>query len=181
MPSEKVLQEKKQIVEELVKKINNSCVGILVDYKGINVKNDTALRRELRKNDVEYMVVKNTLTRFALKEVGYGDIESALNGTTALAVSKNDPVAPARVLCKYAKDHNDFQIKAGFVEGKTVNFEEIQILSELPPKQVLISRVLCGFNTPLAGLVYVLNGNLRGLAVALQAIAEKKAGEGAGA
>ncbi|MDF2684972.1 MAG: ribosomal protein [Clostridia bacterium] len=181
MPSEKVLQEKKQIVDELIAKLKKSSAGVLVDYKGINVKDDTALRKELRKNNVEYMVVKNTLTRFALKEIGYGDIESVLNGTTALAISESDLVAPAKVLCKYAKDHEKFKIKAGFAEGKTMNVQEVQFLAELPPKEVLIAKVLYGFNAPLTGFVNVLNGNLRGLAVALKAIADKKAGEGAGA
>jgi large subunit ribosomal protein L10 len=180
MPSDKVLQEKKQIVEGLVEKLKKSTAGVLVDYKGITVKDDTALRKELRKNNVEYMVVKNTLTRFALKEVGYGAIESVLNGTTALAISE-DVTAPAKILVKYAKDHEDFKIKAGFAEGKTMNVQEIKALSELPPKEVLIGKVLGGFNAPLSGLVCVLNGNLRGLAAAIKAIADKKAGEGAGA
>ena len=177
MASEKILAQKKEIVRELAEKIRNAKAGVLVDYKGISVKDDTELRRELRKAGVEYSVVKNTLTRFALEEVGYTDIESVLNGTTALALSDSDLVAPAKVLCNYAKDHENFTIKAGFVEGKTLDAAGVDALSKLPSKEELVASALRGFNAPLTGFVNVLNGNLRGLAVALQAIADKKAEE----
>ena len=98
MPNAKVLSEKQAIVEELSEKLKNSAAGVLVDYKGITVAEDTELRNELRKNNVEYAVVKNTLLRFAVKNVGMDDLSDVLNGTTALAISHEDPVAPARVI-----------------------------------------------------------------------------------
>lgn len=177
MPSEKVLQEKKQIVEQMVEKLKSASAGVLVDYRGLTVEQDTDLRNQLRKAGVEYKVVKNTLTRFAAKEVGYDALDPVLNGPTSLAVSYEDPVAAAKILTEFAKKNEKLEIKAGFVDGKVINVNEIKALADLPPKEVLIAKVLGGFNAPISGFVNVLNGNLRGLAVALNAIAEKKAAE----
>ena len=104
MPSEKVLQAKKQIVADLVEKIKAAPAGVLVNYIGINVEDDTKLRRELREANVEYTVVKNTLLRFAFNELGITELDEHFNGTTALAISREDPMAAARVICKYAKE-----------------------------------------------------------------------------
>ena len=94
MPNASVLEQKKAIVAELTEKLQNAASGVLVDYKGITVAEDTALRNELRKNNVEYAVVKNTLTRFAAQNAGLGDLSDSLNGTTSLAISHEDPIAP---------------------------------------------------------------------------------------
>ena len=120
MPNANVLEAKKAIVAELTEKLQNAASGVLVDYKGITVAEDTALRNELRKNDVEYAVVKNTLTRFAAENAGLSELTDALNGTTSLAVSHADPIAPMRVINKFAKQFNGnkFAIKAGFMDGK---------------------------------------------------------------
>ena len=120
MPNAKVLESKKAIVAELTEKLQNAASGVLVDYKGITVAEDTALRVELRKNDVEYAVVKNTLTRFAAQNAGFGELSDSLNGTTSLALSHSDPIAPMRVINKFAKQFNGakFTIKAGFMDGK---------------------------------------------------------------
>lgn len=168
MPSEKILQEKKQVVAELTEKIKGATAGVLVDYKGINVADDTKLRKELREAGVEYAVVKNTLLRFAVGEAGYAELEQHLEGTSALAVSKEDPVAAARILTKYAEGSGGkFVIKAGFVDGGYIDAAKVSELGNLPSKEQLLS-MLCS----------ALSGNLRGLAVALNAIAEKN-GEGA--
>ena len=103
MPNAKVLSEKQAIVEALAERIRNAESGILVDYKGITVEEDTALRSEMRKDSVEYTVVKNTLLRFAVNNMGYEALDDVLNGNTALATSENDPVAPARILKEYAE------------------------------------------------------------------------------
>ncbi len=175
MPNAKVLEEKKAFVSSLADQMKNASSGVLVDYKGINVADDTKLRRELRAKGVEYAVVKNTLLRLAAREIGFEALEPVLEGTTALATSATDLVAPAKILSEYAKKSNDkFKIKAGFVEGRVVSSKDVTNLADLPSKEVLVARVLAGFNTPISGLVNVLNGNLRGLAVALNAIAEKK-------
>lgn len=163
MPSEKVLEQKKQTVTQLSDKLKNAVAGVVVDYKGINVADDTKLRKELREAGVEYAVIKNTMLRFAAKEVGYGELENVLEGTTALALSKEDQIAAAKILTKYADAHKDsFKIKAGFVDGGVIDAAKVNELGKLPSREDLLS-MLCS----------ALQGNIRGLAVALNAIAEK--------
>ena len=174
MPNAKVLEEKRALVAELTEKMKNASAGVLVDYKGITVADDTKLRRELRAAGVEYAVIKNTMLRFAIDNLGYSELDEHLNGTTALAISPEDPVAAAKILTAYAKKNDKFKIKGGFVDGKPLNTAEVANLAELPPREVLIAKVLGGFNAPISGLVGVTNGLLRGLVAALAAIAEKK-------
>ena len=163
MPSEKVLQSKKAIVAELTEKLNGAVSGVVVDYKGITVADDTKLRKELREAGVEYRVVKNTLLKFAAKDCGLDDMCSVLDGTTAIAISNEDVVAPAKILGKFAEDSKGkFTIKSGFMDGKVMSVDEVIALSKLPGKEQL-----------LAMLLSALTGNIRGLAVALNAIAEK--------
>ena len=175
MPSKQILEAKKAIVAELTEKIANSKTVILVDYRGLTVEQDTELRAALRKAGVKYEVVKNTLTRFAMNNNGYSDVDSFLNGPTAIAYSYDDVVAPAKVIAEFAKKFEHLEVKVGIVEGKIFNEKEINKLAELPSREELIAKALAGFNSPIAGFVNVLNGNLRGLVVALNAIAEKKA------
>ena len=175
MPSEKVLLQKKEVVSEISEKIKAAKAMVFADYRGLTVEQDTELRNALRKAGVEYKVVKNTLTRFAAKENGLDSLDSFLNGPTSMASSDTDPVAPAKVLAEYAKKFDKLELKVGVVEGKVIDLEGIKALAELPPREVLIARVLGGFNAPISGLVNVLNGNIRGLVVALNAIAEKQA------
>ncbi len=174
MPSEKILEQKKAIVAELAETLKTSCAGVLVDYKGITVADDTKLRKELREAGVEYFVVKNTLLSRAAKEAGVDGLDPVLEGTTALAVSKEDHIAAARILCKFAEDHKFFKVKAGFIEGRVADTNEINELAKLPSKEVLIAKTLGGLNAPISGFVTVLNGTLKGLVVALNAIAEKQ-------
>lgn len=174
MANAKILEEKKAVVSSLADQMKNASSGVLVDYKGITVADDTKLRRELRKAGVEYAVVKNTMLRLAADQTGLKELDPVLSGTTALAVSATDPVAPAKILNAYAKKNDNFKIKAGFVDGKVISPKEVASLAELPSREVLISRVLGGLNAPISGFVNVLNGNIRGLVVALNAIAEKK-------
>ena len=172
VPSERVLEEKKQIVKELADKMQNAASVVFVDYKGITVAEDTKLRTDLRNAGVEYAVVKNTLARFAVNQIGYEGLTPILEGTTALATS-SDLVAPAKILSEFAKKNKSFKIKAGFVEGRIIDVDEVNNLAELPSKEVLIAKVLGGFNAPIAGFANVLNGTLRGLVVALNAIKEQ--------
>lgn len=173
MPNAKILSEKQAIVAELTEKLKNCSSGVLVEYKGITVADDTKLRRELREAGVEYAVIKNSLLRFAVKEAGFDELGENLSGATALAMS-GDPVAPAKILAAYAKKNDKFKLKAGLVEKKVIDAAGVIALAELPPREVLVARVLGGLNAPISGFVNVLNGNLRGLVVALNAIAEKK-------
>ena len=163
MPSEKVLQSKKEIVADLTNKISNAASCVIVDYKGINVADDTALRKELREAGVEYKVVKNTMLKFAAQELGFDGFIEHLNGTTAIAISTTDDVvAPAKILSKFAKTHENFTIKVGFLEGAVIPASEVDSLAKLPSRETLIAQVLYSFNYPIMQL-----------AIALNAIAEK--------
>ncbi len=158
MPNAKVLSEKQAIVASLTEKIKGSAAGVLVDYKGITVAEDTALRAELRKNNVEYAVVKNTLLRFAVNNCGMEELDGLLNGTTSLAICQDDPVAPARVINDFAKKLNDkFEIKGGFMDGKVMALSEVMALAEIPPLPVLRAQVLGTMLAPISGLACVLN------------------------
>ena len=157
MPNAKVLSEKQAIVASLTEKLQGAAAGILVDYKGINVAEDTALRAECRNNDVEYAVVKNTLLRFAFNNVGLSELDEQLNGTTALAVCADDPVAPARVIADYAKKLNGkFELKGGFMEGKVVSMETVNALASIPALPVLQAQVLGTMLAPISALAYIL-------------------------
>ncbi len=157
MPSAKVLEQKKQLVAELAEKMKNASCGVLVDYKGINVADDTTLRAEMRKNNVDYRVIKNTLIRFAAKEAGIEGLDGVLEGTTALAISADDVIAPAKVVAEYAKKNENFyNIKAGFIDGKVVSIEEIMELANLPSKEVLLGRLVGSLKSPIFGLALVL-------------------------
>ena len=157
MPNAKVLSEKQAIVAALTEKIQNSGAGVIVDYKGITVAEDTALRAECRNNNVEYAVIKNTLLRFAFNNCGMSELDEQLNGTTSLAICADDPVAPARVIADYAKKLKDkFEIKGGFMDGKPVDLATIQSLASIPALPVLQAQVLGTMLAPITGLAVVL-------------------------
>ncbi len=174
MPSEKTLQAKKEIVKEISEKVKAAKTIVLADYRGLTVEQDTELRNALRKAGVEYKVLKNTLTSFAMKENGLDEVDAFLNGPTSVAMSDSDVIAPAKIMAEYAKKFEKLELKAGVVEGKLVDVDGIKKIAELPSREVLVAKVLGGLNAPIAGLVNVLNGNIRGLAIVLNAIAEKK-------
>ena len=156
MPNAKVLESKKTVVDALSEKIQNATSAVFVDYKGITVAEDTELRAECRKNDVEYAVVKNTLLRFAFNNVGLNELDDQLNGTTSLAIAA-DPVAPARVIADFAKKLNGkFEIKGGFMDGKPVDLATIQSLASIPALPVLQAQVLGTMLAPITGLAVVL-------------------------
>lgn len=150
MPSEKVLEQKKVVVAELTEQVKASCIGVIVDYKGISVADDTALRKELREAGVKYSVVKNTLLGFAAKDAGLEGLDEVLNGTTALATAEDDYTAAPRILGKYADGHDNFKIKSGFMDGKVVDLDTINALAKLPTRDVLLATVLGAFNAPIA-------------------------------
>lgn len=174
MPSEKILQQKQAVVAELSDRLKSSVAGVLVNYKGITVADDTKLRKELREAGVNYTVVKNTLLSRAAKDASINGLDPVLENTTALATSTEDYVAAARILCEYADKNKNFEIKCGFVDGDVLSSDEINALAKLPSKEVLVAQVLGGLNAPISGFVTVLNGNIRGLACVLNAIAEQK-------
>ena len=166
MPSEKVLQEKQEIVAALAEKIKNSSAGVFVTYSGLTVEKDTELRNSLRAAGVEYSVVKNTLTRRAVAELGYTEFDAILNGTTALATHSDDVVAPAKVLCDFIakyKEEAGLAVKAGFMDGKACTVDEINALAKIPAKDTLYAMLAGGLNATIAGL-----------ARAIQAVADQQ-------
>ena len=157
MPNAKVLESKKAVVEALAGKIKEATSVVFVDYKGINVAQDTNLRKQFREAEVEYSVVKNTLTRFAAKECGY-DFDEILNGTTAMAYTTGDPIAPARIVAEFAKKNKiALNIKGGIVEGSVLSAEQLTGFSELPSKNALVASVLGTFLAPISSLAFVLD------------------------
>ena len=162
MASEKILEQKKALVDGLADKFGRAVSGVLVKYQGITVDEDTQMRKELREAGVEYSVVKNTLIGFACDKVGYVDMKQYLEGMNAIAVSYDDPVAPAKILKKYADKIETFELRAGFIDGAVVDVKTVEELADIPPKEVLLGRLLGS-----------ITGPLRGLAVGLQAVVDK--------
>lgn len=158
-----VIEAKKQIVEEISEKFKESQSAVLVDYRGLNVAEITALRKELRDNNIEYKVYKNTLTRRAVESAELSELSEQLVGPTAVAFGKDDVVAPARILHKFSKDHEALEIKGGVIEGKVATLDEIKELSTLPDHDGLVSMLLS-----------VLQAPIRNLAYATKAIADQK-------
>ncbi|MBE7012488.1 MAG: 50S ribosomal protein L10 [Ruminococcaceae bacterium] len=156
MPSEKVLEQKKVTVAALIEKLKAAQAGVLVDYRGLTVSEDTELRRKLREAGVEYTVVKNTLTRFAAKEVGLEELDEMLNGPTSLAISDSDPVAPAKIISDFAKKNDKIEIKAGFLDGKVISLDEVKTLANTPSRDTLIAKIMGSLNAPISDLVRTL-------------------------
>ena len=150
MPSAKVLESKQAVVAALTERLKNACAGIIVDYKGITVADDTALRKELREAGVEYTVVKNTLLRLAIAATELNGLETVLDGTTAIATSADDYVAAARILSKFADTHKEFNIKNGFLDTEVIDTAKIAGLAKLPSREVLLAQVLGAFQAPIA-------------------------------
>lgn len=171
------VEKKKQIVEEIKEKIQNSQSIILVDYRGLNVDEVNELRSKYREANVYYKVYKNTLMRFAFKEAGLEEFNQYLTGPNAVAFGVEDPVAAAKVTSEFMKKHDQLEIKAGVVDGKIVDVNGVKELADLPPREVLIAQVLGGLNAPISGLANVLQGTIRNLVYALNAVKEKKEAE----
>jgi large subunit ribosomal protein L10 len=166
--------EKEAMVAEIKEKMERASTVVLADYRGLNVAAMTELRRKMREAEVEFKVVKNTFTRFAARELGYDDLEQFLEGPTALAFSYEDPVAPAKIIADFAKEHKQLEIKGGLLTGDVLQPEEINELAALPSREVLLAKVLGGLQAPIAGMVNVLNGVPRNLVYVLDAIRQQK-------
>ena len=156
MPSAKVLESKKQIVADLTEKLQNAVSGVIVNYSGITVENDTKMRAELRKAGVEYAVIKNTMTKRACENVGFGELANVLEGMTAIAISKDDAVAPAKILKEYADKIESFTILAGYVDGAVVSADTVKQLADIPSKEVLIAKFLGSIKSPVYKFAYAL-------------------------
>ena len=163
MPSQKILESKQKFVEELAEKLKNSACGVLVDYKGINVADDTAMRKSLREADVDYFVVKNSLLKRAAEKAGLEGLDAHLEGTTAIALSKEDIIIAPKLIYKQVEaSKGTFSIKVGFIDGKAITAEEVTEYAKLPDKNTLVSKLL-----------FVLQSPMQKLAIAASEIAKK--------
>ena len=160
MPSKVIFEKKQAEVEVLAEKIQNSVSGVLVQYQGITVEDDTKMRAALRKAGVEYAVIKNSITGRACDKVGYSDMKPYLEGMTALAISKEDAIAPAKILKEFDDKVESFQIKAGYIDGKVVDAETVKQLASIPSKEVLLGKLLGSLKSPLCKLCAVLNAKV---------------------
>ena len=163
MPSNAILEQKKQVVADLAEQIKASASGVIVNYQGITVENDTKMRKALREAGVKYMVVKNTLTGRACEMCGYGELKSELNGMTAIAISDTDPIAPAKILKEYDEKIESFKILAGYIDGEILDVEGVKALADIPSKEVLIAKFLGSIQSPVYKFAY-----------AIKAVAEKE-------
>ena len=150
LPNASVLEQKQQQVAALKEKLSAAITGVVVDYKGINVADDTKLRKELRENGVDYFVVKNTILGRAIEGTDLAEMSSVLEGTTAIALSNEDYTAAARILSKFAESNDNFKVKTGFLDGKVVDSATIDSLAKLPSKEVLLATVCNVFQAPIA-------------------------------
>lgn len=177
-----VTPKKQAVVAEIKNWLTTSKAVVLTSYRGLNVATDTEMRRELRTQGVTYKVVKNTMLRIAAKEAGIEGLDSHLEGTTAIAFSTEDAVAPAKVLCGFMKknkleDQGILNIKVGILEGKVIDAKEVKALANLPSREELIAKLLGSMNAPIANTVGVLSGIIRNFVGVVDAYREKKAKE----
>lgn len=148
---------KQPIVAEISELLNGAASAVVVDYRGLTVEQDTQLRKKLRESDVSYKVYKNTMIRFAVKGTEFEALEPHLEGPTALAVSKTDATAPARILADFAKTADKLELKAGVVEGTYYDEKGIQVIATIPSREILLGRLLGSMQSPIANFARVLN------------------------
>ncbi|NQX64297.1 50S ribosomal protein L10 [Paenibacillus qinlingensis] len=167
MANAKILAEKEQAVAEVTEKFKASASTIIADYRGLNVAQVTQLRKSLREAGIEFVVLKNSLARRASANAELSALDEFLTGPTAIAFSKDDLVAPAKILTEFAKKNDKLSVKGGVVEGRVVGYDQIKALAELPSRDGLLSMLLS-----------VLQAPVRNFALAVKAVAEKKEAEG---
>ena len=176
--------EKQAAVASLKEMLSSAKGAVLTGYKGLTVAQDMKLRAKLREAGVTYHVAKNTMLRIAADEIGLEGLEPVLNGTTALAVSADDAIAPAKVIAEFIKenkleDTEVLTIKAGVLDGKVIDVAEVKALAALPSREVLIAKVVGSMQAPISGLVNVLQGTIRNAVYVLEAVRAKKEKESA--
>ena len=171
-----ITAQKQAMVADLKDIFVNAKGVVFTAYTGITVAQDTKLRRKFREAGVEYRVIKNTMAMIAAKETEKEGLLPTFEGATAMAFSKEDAVAPAKVLADFAKEEKleALQVKAGLVEGAVIDAAGVKALADLPPREVLVAQVLAGMQSPIVGFVNVLQGNIRNLVYALEAVRKQK-------
>ncbi len=171
------LETKKQVVEEVKARLQKAKGAVLTDFRGLNVAEVTKLRSQLREAGIEFKVIKNTLTRIAANEVGLKGLDPYLEGPTAIAFGNEDPMAPAKILTEFIKTHKALEIKAGILEEKVIDADGVKALADLPPREVLLAKLLGAMQFPLSGFAGSLKGLLGNLVYVLEAVREKKTAE----
>mgnify|MGYP001003222388 FL=1 len=171
--------EKAGKVAELKDLLTSSKGVVLVDYCGLTVAEDTKLRSKMREAGVKYMVAKNTFIRIAAQEAGIEGLDAYLEHNTAVAFSAEDPVAPAKILNDFSKDHKALEIKAGILDGKVIGLDEVKAVAELPSREELLAKLVGSMQAPISGLVNVLQGTIRNFVYTLEAVRQKKEQESA--
>ncbi|HBK54607.1 MAG TPA: 50S ribosomal protein L10 [Syntrophomonas wolfei] len=170
------IEEKQKIVKEIEGKLQDSMLVVFADYRGIKVEEITDLRNKLRMPGVEFKVLKNTMTEFALQNTGNPEVISHIAGPNVVLFSKEDPVSPTKVIYDFIKQYKKLEVKVAILEGQMVLPDRVKALSELPPREVLLAQVLGTMQAPITSLVYVLNANIGGLVNVLDQIRQQKAG-----
>lgn len=168
--------EKEIIIQELKEKFEGSQAAVLANYRGLNVAEATILRRRLRDAGCQLRVAKNTLANLAAIQTGLEGLGPYLEGQVAIAFGV-DPVMPAKVLTEFIRETKKMEIKAGILEGKVIDARGVRELADLPPREVLLAKVLGGMQSPLYGFAGVLQGTLRSFVYALDAVRKVRAGE----
>jgi large subunit ribosomal protein L10 len=164
------LEEKKKAVDELAEKVGRASVIISTNYGGLTVAEMTDLRRKLRAQQIEFRVIKNTLARFAASKAGKAELDKIVVGPTAVALGYGDIAAPAKVLLEYIRSaKSQLKISGGLIENRVLSTAEVATLATMPPKEVLVARLLGNLKSPLYGLVTVLNANIAGFTYVLSA------------
>ena len=178
MPNAQVLAEKQAQVAETVEMIKAAQTGVLVDYRGLNVSEDTDLRNKLREAGVKYFVIKNKILKRAVDEVGMDGLDEVLHGPTALAISSEDAVAPAKVLAEFAKNNEKLELKGGFSDGAVMSLDELKKLAATPNLETLIAKMMGSLQSPISGLARLLD-TIANDGVEIADLIAKKAAEAA--
>jgi len=165
---------KEKMLEEVTAELKSSELVIVTDYRGLNVKAISVLRSKLRDQQCSYRVTKNTMNRLACRQAGVEEIESLFEGPTAIAYSNADPVAAAKVFNEFARENEALVVKGGLLSGQLLDPAGIKALGDIPPREVLLARVVGGFQAPISGLVGVLQGTLRQLVYTMDAVRQQK-------
>ncbi len=168
-----IIKKEKQ-VNELKEKLTQISSAILTDFRGLTVKEMTDLRRQLKAANIDYKITKNNLMFRAVNESDLKTLHQYLQGPTAIAFGLDDPTVPVKILMNFIKEYKKLEIKAGIIQGRVFNAEELTQISKLPSKEILLTQFIGGIQAPLAGLVNVLSGTIKGLLNVLKAIEEKK-------
>ncbi len=168
--------EKQQVVETLTREIGQATNAFLIEFKGITVPQVTELRKQVRESGSSYVVVKNTLALIALKDSPMIELREKFTGETAVAYNSGDPVALAKALSKFAKDVPAVHFKGAMLDGQVVAAAQIDTIANLPSREELVAKLLFVLQSPIRGLVTVLQANIRNIAVVLDQVAKQKGG-----